>query len=301
MLASAIARTIPILVLLGAACVGKVSVQSDADPNAPDAEQNTADANPQAPDAMPLPPDATAIDSRLAGWCTGQSADMKFFVTSMNALWALSDSTPGDMNAGFGGDFGGITGADEICQTIAVATGHGDKTWHAFLSAIDDGAGNNVHAIERIGTGPWNDANGRLVATGLAGLLAGPRPDGDPQTIDDLPDECGVPLSALGDAHDIVTASNNQGRLFNADNPEATCNDWTTSDGNVGSAGGIGGPNAVQCGHAFPRSQTSGLRWIQDHGLRGCGKGANLLQNGAGSGTCIGCAGGYGGLYCFAL
>ncbi len=288
----------PVLLLLGAGCVGKVKVQ--ADPNAPDAEPSTSDADPAAPDATPLPPDATAIDSRLAGWCTGQSDDMKFFVTSMAALWALSDSASGDMNAGFGGDFGGIAGADEICQTIAVATGHGDKTWHAFLSAIDDGAGNNVHAIERIGAGPWNDANGRLVATGIAGLTAGPRPDGHPQSINDLPDECGVPLSALGDAHDIVTASDRQGRLV-TNNPEATCNDWTTSDGSVGSAGGISGPNAIQCGHAFPRSQNSGLQWIRDHGLRGCGKGANLLQNGAGSGTCIGCTGGYGALYCFAL
>ena len=33
----------------------------------------------------------------------------------------------------------------------------------------------------------------------------------------------------------------------------------------------------------------------------GCSKGANLIQNGAGVGTCIGCSGGYGGLYCFAV
>jgi hypothetical protein len=253
--------------------------------------QSAIDAAPNAPDA----------DTRLANWCTGQPANFSFFVTSMDALWALSDSTPGDLNGGFGGNFGGIAGADAICQTIAEATGNGDKTWHAFLSATDNGSGSPVNAIERIGNGPWSDANGRLVATGIAGMLAGDRPDGDPQTINDLPDECGVPLSVLGDSHDVVTASNRMGLLANT-NPEYTCNDWTSDSGDVGSSGAISGNENVKCGHSFPRAGGGGgQRWLSDHGLRGCGKGANLLQNGAGEGTCIGCTGGYGALYCFAL
>ena len=40
---------------------------------------------------------------------------------------------------------------------------------------------------------------------------------------------------------------------------------------------------------------------MSDHPLRGCSEGANFLQNGPGEGTCIGCSGGYGGIYCFAL
>mgnify|MGYP003632091246 CR=1 FL=1 len=241
--------------------------------------------------------DATVLD----GWCSDQEADFSFFVTSMDALWKLSGSASDDLEGGFGGDFGGIAGADEICQTIASATGHGDKTWHAFLSATDDGSGAAVHAIERIGAGPWSDANGRLVASGLAGL-AGARPDGDAQSVQDLPDECGVPISFLGDAHDVVTASDRDGRLAST-NLESTCNDWTTSDGTVGSTGGGGGGSdrSVMCGHSFPRNSGSfGANWVSDHAVRGCGKGANLIQNGAGEGTCIGCSGGYGALYCFA-
>lgn len=244
---------------------------------------------------------ADAAPGQLTDWCNFQGPDFSFFVTSMDALWILSNSAPGDLNGGFGGDFGGLAGADTICQTIAEATGHGDKTWRAFLSATDDGNGNPVHAIERIGEGPWYDANGRLVATGIAGLLADDRPDGDPQTVSDLPDECGVPLTALGDAHDIVTASNVLGEL-NSTDPESTCLDWTSSDGNVGGDGtAMGGK--VMCGHSFPRMggpPGRGQHWLGDHPLRGCGKGANLLQNGSGEGSCIGCTGGYGGLYCFA-
>ena len=243
-------------------------------------------------------------DGPLGEWCTGQDEDFSFFITSMDALWILSDSTPGDMNGGFGGDFGGLEGADDICQTIAAATGFGHLTWHALLSATDDGAGNQVHAIERIGTGPWYDANGRLVATGIDGLLADDRPDGDARTVDDLPDECGVPLSLLGDSHDIITGSNQQGRLDSSDQ-NSTCDDWTSTTSGVTSHPGDG---AVMCGHSFPRSSSGGppgpggdgANWISDHGVAGCAPGAVIVQGRPG-GDCIGCNGGYGALYCFAL
>ena len=245
---------------------------------------------------------------QLSAWCTGQPDNFSFFVTSMGAIWKLSDSVPDDMSGGFGGDLRGIEGADSICQIIADATGHGHKRWRAFLSATDDGAGRPVHAIERIGQGPWHDANGRLIANNLDGLM-GTRPNGDEQAIDDLTDECGVPLSAIGDSHDVLTGSDPQGRLRST-NPESTCNDWTSSDGRVGETPedqlrGVS-PTDVYCGHSFPRAtdnpedeNKNGLNWISDHRLRGCGKGANLLQNGGGEGNCVGCSGGYGALYCF--
>lgn len=280
--------------LLGGACGGESSDDGDG----PDASAGLdAPGDPDGGDTQPR---------TLADWCDFQPSEFSFFVTSMDALWILSESADGDLNGGFGGDFGGLAGADTICQTIAEATGHGDKTWRAFLSVTDDGSGAAVHAIDRIGEGPWYDANGRLVADNIAGLLVDDRPDGDAQSVADLPDECGVPLTFLGDAHDIPTGSNKQGRL-NSTDPEATCNDWTSSDGNVGSGDGTPGGGSVMCGHSFPRmggpggpGGMGGAHWLSDHPLRGCGKGANLLQNGPGTGTCIGCSGGYGGLYCFA-
>jgi len=243
---------------------------------------------------------ANPVEGELTDWCTGQPDDFSFFVASMDALWALSGSAPGDMSGGFGGDFGGLAGADAICQTIAEATGHGDKTWHAFLSVTDDGSGNPVNAIDRIGDGPWHDANGRLIATGVDGLLDD-RPDGDVQTVNDLPDECGIPISAIGDAHDIVTGSNRAGQLSSTD-PESTCYDWTSSDRNDG-VGTDHRMGLVICGHSFPRHMggtgDEASNWMSAHSVPSCGKGANLTQTMEEG--CIGCAGGYGAIYCFAL
>ncbi|MEZ4266514.1 MAG: hypothetical protein R3F39_09055 [Myxococcota bacterium] len=284
----------------------------DATPDAvPDATPDAvADA---APDAVPdsAADTATAVPAELSGWCTVTKPDFSFFVTSMNAIWALSGDPVSDLGGGLGGNFGGLAGADAICQGIAAATGNGDKTWRAFLSAVSGPDGQPVHAIDRIGAGPWYDANGRLVATGIAGLLAADRPDGVAASVDDLPDECGIPTSVLGDAHDVVTGSNKLGHL-NSTTPSSTCNDWTSDSGSVGvGSGGSTSTTAVMCGHSFPRATSGGpggpgggkggANWLSDHTLRGCGKGANLLQNGPGTGTCIGCSGGYGALYCFAL
>ncbi len=253
-------------------------------------------------------PDSAVIvdpNNPLAGHCTVENSDFSFFVTSMDALWKLAGTPIDDLGGGFGGDFGGLAGADEICQKIGEATGHGSKTWRAFLSATDDGNGNQVHAIERIGTGPWHDANGRMVAANIAGLQnQDGRPDGDARIIQDLPDECGVPISQIGDVHDVITGSNVMGRLAR-DELNATCNDWTSSDDNVGTdPDGQFGLGPVMCGHSFPRRGTNpgqaGYHWSSDHGLRGCGKGAALNASGPGMGTCVGCSGGYGALYCFA-
>ena len=254
--------------------------------------------------------DAVEVDPALDGWCQVDEPEFSFFVTSMAALWALSGDDVSDLDGGFGGNFGGLTGADAICQKIGTATGHADRTWKAFLSAHDDGDGNVANAIDRIGSGPWTDSNGRLVSEDIAGLLGDDRPDGDARSVDDLPDECGIPLSALGDAHDVVTASDDDGNLASPDNPQASSNSWTADSGGVGSTGGgQGGPGGIRgvvmCGHSFPRNTggpggNSGQEWLSDHAMRGCDKGANLIQNGPGEGTCIGCSGGYGALYCFA-
>lgn len=76
-------------------------------------------------------------------------------------------------------------------------------------------------------------------------------------------------------------------------------------DANVGS-------NTVMIGHSFPRDTEGsgrpggpggrgGSNWVSDHPVRGCAPGADLEQNGAGTGNCVGCNGGYGAIYCFAM
>lgn len=251
----------------------------------------------------------------------GSTSNFSFFVTSYEGMMRLANEAgvlPKD--SGFGGDLGGLTGADMICQTLAEAAGGGGKTWRAFLSATKGGEGGGpVHAIDRIGTGPWYDANGRLVAMDIEGLL-NERPDGDPQSVDDLPDEFGVPNSSLGDSHDTLTGSNAEGRLPDGADANDTCLDWTSREGEDSG-------DQIMCGHSWPRCAMSeqgcdgemmgggfpfpfpgggfgnGSGWISDHPVAGCKPGVNFVQNGPGDlGTqTVGAGGGYGGIYCFAL
>jgi hypothetical protein len=224
-----------------------------------------------------------------AGGADGGSTEkFSFFYTSLDAMRRLSKS-----QNGFGGDlrFGtasGLEGADKICQTIAGDVGFGNKTWRAFLSVVRGPEGTSVHAIDRVGEGPWYDRRGRLIAMNRAGLLAGNRPAGDAAAVADLPDETGQGTRRLGDTHDVVTGSNNMGRLRSTSLAN-TCQDWTAATG----TGSIG------FGHSWPAG--SGMHWIQVHTGRNCAPGVNLVQNGAGNGQSIGAGGGWGGIYCFAL
>jgi hypothetical protein len=234
-------------------------------------------------DAAPTSDSSVATGDGNVGVDANSNDKFSFFVTSLVTMRAQSGSQDG-----FGGNLGGLVGADQICQTAAANVGFGHKTWRAFLSTYNNGA--PIHAVERIGTGPWYDRNGKLFATDITGLLQ-TRPNGDAAIKNDLPDENGVPLTALGDSHDILTASDSEGR-FEGTSAMNACNDWT-------SAVGPGTGNLVRCGHAWPAM--SGQDWIRAHQLRGCAAGVNLVQNGPGSGDCVGCSGGYGGIYCFAL
>ena len=239
------------------------------DPPAPDAATGGAPSVDMGPSAEDLP-------------------KFSFFVSSLAGMRRLAKS-----DDGFGGDlrFGeadGLAGADKICQTLATEEGFGAKTWRAFLSVVEGPEGEPVHGIDRIGEGPWYDRNGRLVAMDKEGLLAGDRPAGDPQIINDLPDEKGLGIRRLGDSHDVITGSTRQGRL-RSNNRTDTCQDWTSAAGRA----------TVGFGHAWPAG--SGRSWVQVHTGRSCVAGVNLRQNGAGDGSNIGAGGGYGAIYCFAL
>ncbi len=243
-----------------------------------------------------------------------------FFVTSLEIMRELSGSQDG-----FGGDLGGLAGADDICREAADRVGFGAKTWRAFLSVTDGGDGNPVHAIDRIGEGPWYDRNGRLIAQDLAGLLQD-RPAGEAAAVNDLPNEFGEGLQQMGDTHDILTGSNAMGMLDSPE-PENTCLDWTSTtavpigggfgfpggsgafgmpgggdgDGDSGPGGFMpgGAPGGLRVGHSWPAF--SGMNWIAAHSETSCAAGVNLVQNGPGDGSSVGAGGGWGAIYCFAL
>lgn len=140
------------------------------------------------------------------------------------------------------GNLGGLTGADKTCQALATAVGQGDKTWRAYLSVERDPANNNspVHARDRIGIGPWFNANGLMVGKDLTDLH---ERRGNPIL---FVDERGQPVpgawpgSPRPNEHDILTGSTAEGRVV----PGKTCNDWTSESpdlkAQVGHVDGIG-------------------------------------------------------------
>src|SRR5205085_3985859 len=90
---------------------------------------------------------AAAAILALGAGANAQQANMTFFVTSAGS--------------GNGANLGGIAGADKHCQDLAAAAGAGSHTWRAYLSTQGDGA---VNARDRIGSGPWKNAKGDVVA-----------------------------------------------------------------------------------------------------------------------------------------
>lgn len=199
----------------------------------------------------------TAAGTLLA---QGVPPPMTFFITS---------DGPGN-----GADLGGLTGADAYCQALAEPVGGGDFTWRAYLSATGDGV---VHARDRIGTGPWHNAEGVLIAESVEHLHS----DSNNLNKETALTEGGGIVNGRGDSpnrHDILTGSQLDGTAFDGAD-DTTCGDWTSSD--EGSA--WLGHHDRQGGGDNPTS------WNSAHGSRGCSQ-SNL------AGT-----GGDGLIYCFAV
>jgi hypothetical protein len=266
-----------------------------------------------APGVKPGTPPAQAGAGAGAGGASGANAGagggpaaaelepFSFFVTSLVGLQRLSKSEDG-----FGGDLrygeaDGLLGADKICTELAEASmpGSGAKKWRAFLSVTEGPEGSPIHAIDRVGDGPWYDRLGRLVAMNRA-ALPHPRPMGaDPAIVDDLPNEDGVPNHAPDgeevDNHHVLTGSTEDGQLHTCSYPSCTCNDWTSTAGSAG---------RPRVGFSWPGVGGGGrLHWISGQDEGGCGAGVRLEEMGGSNpqDPVVGSGGGYGAIYCFAL
>ncbi len=161
---------------------------------------------------------AALLSIGWGGASQAQQASMSFFVTSVGS--------------GKGGDLGGIAGADAHCQQLAAAAGAGSKTWHAYLSSTTPPSGGEViNARDRVGSGPWQNAKGVVVAKDVNDLHGNPNINKET-----LLDEKGERIKVRGDTpnmHDIMTGSTMEGRAFPG-NLNLTCNNWSSS--NFGSA-----------------------------------------------------------------
>lgn len=192
------------------------------------------------------------------------SADtsLSFFITSMGP--------------GSGADLGGLEGADRHCQMLAEKAGGGDRSWRAYLSSTGSGSGEKMDARDRIGQGPWHNANGDLVARDVEHLHGENNLNKETAL-----DENGEMVNGRGDdpnMHDILTGSQLDGTAFTGDT-DKTCNDWTSS-----------GEGSAQVGHhdreGGGENPTS---WNSAHGSSGCSQ--QDLQGTGGNGL----------FYCFAI
>src|SRR5262245_34325997 len=132
-----------------------------------------------------------------------------------------TSSTPGGMSffvtsaTSVTGNLGGLAGADATCQRLAAAVGEGAKAWRAYLSVERDASNGNqpTNARDRIGAGPWRNANNVVVANNLAELHAR---TGDAAV---FIDERGQRINGQWTGspspveHDILTGSNADGTL----------------------------------------------------------------------------------------
>lgn len=184
------------------------------------------------------------------------------------------------------GNLGGLAGADRICDELATAVGAGDKTWRAYLSVANNGS--PQHARDRIGTGPWVNADGMMVAANLDELHT---LTGDPEV---FIDEKGEPINGQWNGvapnqHDIVTGSGPDGRLITTLDPmtnlpqQTTCNDWTTNTltpgPQVGHTDGMGPMMATD--------QERFTSWNGGHPARGCSTAELEMSGGAGRFYCF--------------
>lgn len=187
----------------------------------------------------------------LSGGVQAQQADMTFFVTSVGS--------------GKGADLGGLEGADKHCQTLAAAAGAGNKTWRAYLST--QGANIRdpkfVNARDRIGTGPWQNAKGVVIAKNVDDLHSA----GSNLTKETALDEKGRMVNGRTEKpnkHDILTGSRPDGTAYpGAPFPDRTCGNWTKS----------GDDGAAMTGHhdrAGPIEASWATSWNSAHPTLGC-------------------------------
>jgi hypothetical protein len=188
---------------------------------------------------------------------------MTFFVTSKGS--------------GKGADFGGLAGADAHCQALATEAGSRLRTWRAYLSTSPSRTSPTRHARERIGTGPWQNAKGVVIARDVEELHGNNNLNKQTALT-----EKGEMVNGSGDTpnlHDILTGSQPDGTAVPGA-ADRTCNNWTSS-----------GTGSAMVGH-HDRTGLSddapSKSWNSSHPTRGCSDEALRSTGGAGLLYCFG-------------
>ena len=191
----------------------------------------------------------------------GAKSVTRFFVTSQGV--------------GRGGDLGGLSGADAHCQALAAAEGSGDHTWRAYLSASARDGQPAVNARDRIGRGPWYNAEGLLIAATLDDLHGDNAALSKQTAVTERLDQ----VNGADDSpnqHDILTGSRPDGTAF-VGGEDLTCGNWTSS-----AAG------RAQVGHHDRQGAGAGVNsWNSVHPSRGCSQEDLRVTGGAGLFYCF--------------
>lgn len=203
---------------------------------------------------MPEGPETPRADTQQL------DTSMSFFVTSENP--------------GKGGDLGGLPGADRYCATLAERAGVAGKEWRAYLSMTGT---STVHARDRIGDGPWYNANGEMVAANVDELHGENKLSKTTSLT-----EKGEIVSGRGDAlnlHDILTGSTMEGYASTTAMTDTTCGNWTSS-----------GDGSAIVGHhdRVGINDSAAMKsWVSSHQTRGCSMDALKSTGGGGLFYCF--------------
>jgi hypothetical protein len=215
---------------------------------------------------------------------------------------------------GDGGNLGGLAGADAHCQALAANVGAGNRTWHAYLSTQARPGEPAVNARDRIGSGPWHNFDGVMIARDLAHLhgdtielarlgnnltkQSGLTEKGQivPGLNDYKDSRDGdweyVKTTPYSNRHEVLTGSRLDGRAFPAEF-DYTCDNWTSNadpEPEFRQGGLVAGPNRPNAWIGFPDRNGGGNgSWNSSHGTRGCSQTALVNTHGVGK------------LYCFAI
>lgn len=213
-------------------------------------------------------------------------------VTSFGTTVAFGQATPPAPNFSFfvtsrgsgdGGNLGGIEGADAHCQKLAVVVGAGKRAWRAYLSTQSVHGGPAIDARTRIGSGPWYNVKGEMIAKNLSHLHGDTIEEARAGNLinfrtalteqgkevnghDDTPD---LPRPGDHNWHDIMTGTQWNGTAY-TDAEDHTCRNWTSNkEGNV------------QFGH-YNR-----VHWNSVHGSNDCSQEGLMKQTSAGLFYCF--------------
>lgn len=178
-----------------------------------------------------------------------QTPAMSFFITSDGS--------------GDGGNLGGLAGAG--------------GTWCAYLSTQAADGVAAVNARDRIGTGPWYNAEGVEIAANVDALHTEPNNINKATALN----KRGDVVNGRGDSpnrHDIMTGTQEDGTAYAAGD-DMTCGNWTSN-----------ATGAAMEGHHDLQGNTRGPNfWNVSHVSRGCSQ-SDLVRTG-----------GDGLFYCFAI